>query len=56
MELIMQLRAGVLPLNTMAAEFGRQSASRQSAHTECCKSCDLGPEFAREAESPELLV
>ena len=31
MELIMQLRAGILPLNAMTAKFGRQSASRQSA-------------------------
>ena len=28
----------------MTAKFGRQSASRQSARRECCKSCDLGPE------------
>lgn len=55
MELIMQLRAGVLPLNTMTAKFGRQSASRQGAQRECCKSCCLGPELAElnEAESPE---
>ena len=30
MELIMQLRAGILPLNAMTAKFGRQSASRQN--------------------------
>ena len=53
MELIMQLRAGILPLNAMTAEFGRQSASRQSARRECCKSCDLGPELGGEVESPE---
>ena len=53
MELIMQLRAGILPLNAMTAKFGRQSASRQSARRECCKSCDLGPELGGEVESPE---
>ena len=53
MELIMQLRAGILPLNSMTAKFGRQSASRQSARRECCKSCDLGPELGGEDESPE---
>ena len=31
----MQLHAGVLPLNTTTAKFGRQSASRQSARMEC---------------------
>ena len=53
MELIMQLRAGILPLNAMTAKFGRQSTSRQSARRECCKSCDLGPELGGEVESPE---
>ena len=53
MELIMQLRAGILPLNAMTAKFGGQSASRQSARRECCKSCDLGPELGGEVESPE---
>ena len=45
MELIMQLRAGILPLNDMTAKFGRQSARRQNARRECCKSCDLGPNW-----------
>ena len=53
MELIMQLRAGILPLNAMTAKFGRQSTSRQNARRECCKSCDLGPELEGEVESPE---
>ena len=53
MELIMQLRAGILPLNAMTAKFGRQSASRQNARRECCKSCDIGPELGGEVESPE---
>ena len=53
MELIMQLRAGILPLDTMTANFGRQSASRQIAHRECCKSYDLAPELGRKAETPE---
>ena len=56
MELIMQLRAGVLPLNTMTAKFGRSSASRHNAQKECCKSCELDPKnFSElnEAETPE---
>ena len=53
MELIMQLRAGILPLNAMTAKFGRQSASRQNARRECCKSCDLGPKLGDEVESPD---
>jgi hypothetical protein len=55
MELILQMRAGVLPLNTLTARFGRQSASRHNAQRDCCKSCALGPEFEElnEAESPE---
>lgn len=54
MELILQMRAGVLPLNTMTAKFGRNSASRHNARKECCQSCALGPEFELdEAESPE---
>lgn len=55
MELILQMRAGVLPLSTLTAKFGRQSASRHNARRDCCQSCALGPEFEElnEAESPE---
>ena len=54
MELIMQLRADEhSSFQTMTAEFGRQSASRQSARRVCCKSCDLGPDFGDEAETSE---
>ena len=49
----MQLRAGILPLNAMTAKFGRQSASRQNARRECCKSCDLGPELGDVDKTPE---
>jgi hypothetical protein len=55
MELILQMRAGVLPLNTLTAKFGRQSSSRHNPLKKGCQSCALGPEFEalNEAESPE---
>ena len=57
MEDIMQLPVMVFFLSThWSQNFGRQSASRQNARRECCKSCDLGPEFGGEVEPPEHLV
>ena len=53
MELILQMRAGVLPLHSMTARFNTRSGSQQAEREEC-KSCALGEMFGPgEAETPE---
>ena len=55
MELILQLRAGVLPLHSLTARFGTRSGSQQAASRQECKSCAhlLGEMFGPgEVETP----
>jgi hypothetical protein len=53
-ELILQLRAGVLPLKSVTARFGSREGSRQAEARQGCMSCSLGPDFGPgEVECPE---
>jgi hypothetical protein len=53
-ELIMQLRAGILPLKSVTARFGSREGSRQAEARQGCMSCGIAPDFGPgEVECPE---